>query len=77
MVLRDVDAEYKTNAAGYLNGVLQQESDNVFVDNDYWMKEAEEAHEQWIDMVRQDAEHEYQLGDVDEDFLRKFLKSVE
>jgi hypothetical protein len=77
MVLRDVDAEYKTNAAGYLNGVLQQESDNVFVDNDYWMKEAEEAHEQWIDMVRQDAEHEYQLGDVDEDFLRKFLKTIE
>ncbi|MDO4993528.1 MAG: DUF4954 family protein [Bacteroidales bacterium] len=77
MVLRDVDAEYKTNAAGYLNGVLQQESDNMFVDNDYWMKEAEDAHEQWIDMVRQDAEHEYQLGDVDEDFLRKFLKTIE
>ena len=76
MVLRDVDAEYKANAAAYLRGLLQQESDNVFVDNDYWMKEAEEAHEQWLDMVRQDAEREYQLGDVDEDFLRKFLKSV-
>ena len=77
MVLRDVDANYQASAADYLYTLLQQEGDNVFVDADYWMAEAEQAHEQWLDMVRQDAEREYQLGDVDEDFLRKFLKSVE
>lgn len=76
MVLRQVDANYKANAADYLQSLLQQQGDNMFVDNDHWLAEAEQAHQEWLDMVREDAEREFQLGDVDEDFLREFLKKV-
>ena len=35
-----------------------------------------EARQQWLRMVRTDAEREYQLGDVDEDFLRQFIQRL-
>ena len=35
-----------------------------------------EARQQWLRMVRADAEREYQLGDVDEDFLRQFIQRL-
>lgn len=77
MVLRQVDADYAANAADYLQSLLQQQGDSLIIDTDHWLREAEEAHEQWLQLVREDAEREYQLGDVDEDFLRSFLKKVE
>jgi hypothetical protein len=77
MVLHQVDDNYAAYATDYLQLLLQQQSDSLIVDTDYWLREAEEAHQQWLDMVREDAEREYQLGDVDEDFLRSFLKKVE
>ena len=77
MVLRQVDTDYQANAADYQQVLLQQQGDSLIVDNDYWLAEAEQAHELWLRMVREDAEREYQLGDVDEDFLRSFLKKVE
>jgi len=38
--------------------------------------QADEAENIWLRMVRDDAEREFQLGDIDEDFLRQFLESV-
>ncbi len=35
------------------------------------------AHEEWIGMVRDDAEKEYQMGDVDDTFLQAFLEKLE
>ncbi len=35
------------------------------------------AHEEWIGMVRDDAEKEYQMGDVGDTFLQAFLEKLE
>jgi hypothetical protein len=52
---------------------MQNEAGNLFVDEDYWRREGEEAHSWWLNMVRNDAEKEFELGDVEEEQLRKFL----
>ena len=75
-VLGQVHRDYGSNAADYMQQMLQQLAGNMFVDQDHWMAEAEQAHELWLTMVRKDAEHEFELGDVDEDSLREFLESV-
>ena len=38
--------------------------------------EMEQAHEQWLAMIRKDAEREYDLGDVSEEQITEFLESV-
>ena len=39
--------------------------------------ESLEAHNEWLDLVRRDAEKEFQMGDVDENFLQDFLNKIE
>lgn len=76
VVLRQVNADYRPNAADYARHLMQQIDNTMFVDMDRWLSEAEEAHAQWLQLIRRDAEHEYQLGDVDEDFLREFIGKI-
>jgi hypothetical protein len=40
------------------------------------MQEAEEAYALWLKMVKDDAEKEYQMGDVEAEQLRDFLESI-
>ena len=47
------------------------DADNT--DRDYWFREAESAHNEWLDMVEHDAEKEYQMGDVDRNTLEEFV----
>ncbi len=77
VVLRQVHADYAANAYDYAQALMQQLGGSVFVDLDRWMAEAEEAHARWLRMVRDDAEREFQLGDVSEEALREFLRNVE
>ena len=35
-----------------------------------------EAHDEWLDMVRRDAEKEFEMGDVDEQQLKEFLEKL-
>ncbi len=76
LVLSQVHADYASNAASYAHNLMQQMNNSMFIDQDYWLREAEQAHERWLHMVRDDAEHEFQLGDVDEETLRTFLDKV-
>lgn len=76
LVLSQVHGDYRPHAADYARTVMQQLGGTMFVDQDYWLAEAEQARERWLRMVRDDAEREFQLGDVDEDFLRAFLAEV-
>ena len=55
---------------------MQNCGGNLFIDRDYWMREAEEAHALWLKMVKDDAEREYQMGDVEPDQLRDFLDTI-
>lgn len=75
-ILADIHADYRSNASAYAQFVMQHVGGNMFVDQDYWLAEAEKAHTQWLAMVRADAEKEYQMGDVDEVQLREFLEKV-
>ena len=76
LVLGQIHADYAANAADYMQHLLQQLGGSMFVDLDHWLAEAEQAHDMWLKMVRDDAEHEFQLGDVSEEQLRDFLSSV-
>ncbi len=76
LVLQQIHADYPSNAADYMQHLLQQLGESMFIDLDHWLAEAEQAHNVWLKMVRDDAEHEYHLGDVSEEQLHDFLDSV-
>ncbi len=75
-ILSEIHAAYQSYAHAYAQFVMQHEGGNMFVDQDYWLKEAENAHAQWLNMVKNDAEREYQMGDVEEQQLRDFLAKI-
>ena len=75
-VLQQIHRNYKQHEQAYANHVMQSCGGSMFIDRDHWMREAEEAHALWLRMVRDDAEREHQMGDVDDEQLRDFLKSI-
>ena len=75
-ILRQINDGYYENEYGYAHSIMQSESNSLFVNSDHWLARAEKAHKLWIRLVRDDAEKEFQLGDVDEGFLREFLEKV-
>ena len=75
-IFTQIHLSYSENEQTYANFVMQSLGSNMFVDKDRWMHEAEEAHAQWLQMVKADAEKEYQLGDVEEEQLRDFLTTI-
>ncbi len=75
-ILRLIHRDYPRNATAYAITLMQSEGDNLFVDEDYWRKEGEEAYSLWLNMVRKDAEKEFDLGDVEEQQLRDFLETI-
>ncbi len=75
-ILSEINSNYSRYCASYARFVVQQLGDSMFVDKDRWMKEAEEAHAQWLNMVKNDAEKEYEMGDVEEEQLRQFLSAL-
>lgn len=75
-ILSEIHLAYKSNARAYAQFVMQHEGGSLFIDQDYWMREAEQAHQQWLAMVKADAEREYQMGDVEEQQLREFLEKI-
>ena len=75
-ILRQIHQDYQRSEQAYANFVMQNCGGNLFIDRDYWMREAEEAHALWLKMVKDDAEREYQMGDVEPDQLRDFLDTI-
>ena len=75
-VLQQIHQHYKQHEQAYANFVMQNCGGNMFIDRDHWMREAEEAYARWLKMVKDDAEKEYQMGDVDDEQLRNFLQSI-
>jgi hypothetical protein len=75
-ILRQIHLNYKQNEQSYANFVMQSCGNNLFIDHDHWMREAEEAYALWLKMVRDDAEKEFQMGDVEDQQLRDFLEKV-
>ena len=75
-ILAQIHKDYKKNEQAYANFVMQSCGDNLFVDKDHWMREAEESHALWLKMVKDDAEKEFQMGDVEPEQLRSFIDSI-
>ncbi|MDE5999923.1 MAG: DUF4954 family protein [Bacteroidaceae bacterium] len=75
-ILQQIHQHYKQHEQAYANAIMQQQGSNLFIDRNHWFREAEEAHALWLKMVKDDAEKEYQMGDVDAEQLRDFLESV-
>ncbi len=75
-ILQQIHQHYKQYEQTYANSIMQQQGSNLFIDRDHWFREAEEAHALWLKMVKDDAEKEFQMGDVDAEQLRDFLESV-
>ena len=75
-ILQQIHQNYRPNEQAYANYVMQNCGGSLFIDRDHWMREAEEAHSLWLKMVRDDAEKEYQMGDVEDEQLRDFLTTI-
>lgn len=75
-ILRQIHKNYRHSEQQYANYVMQSCGSNLFIDRDHWMHEAEESHALWLKMIRDDAEKEYQMGDVEPDQLRSFLEKI-
>lgn len=75
-ILRHIHKSYRLNEQLYANFIMQSCGDNLFIDRDHWMREAEESHSIWLKMIRDDAEKEYQMGDVEPEQLRSFLEKI-
>lgn len=70
-------AEYKKE---YALGLVRECYDISDITSDDWNdieEDCEAAHQEWISKVRQDAEKEYQMGDVAQATLEKFLAELE
>lgn len=75
-ILQQLHQNYRQSEQAYANFVMQNQGNSLFIDRDHWMREAEEAYSLWLKMVRDDAEKEYQMGDVEDEQLRDFLKTI-
>ncbi|MCM1312451.1 MAG: DUF4954 family protein [Bacteroides sp.] len=75
-VLQGINAEYEQNTADYLQALARNESGCQPTDWECRKDSAEEAYAWWLKMVRDDAEREFALGDVEEQQLRDFIDEV-
>ena len=55
---------------------MQSESKNLFINLDEWLEKADNAYRIWMRLIKDDAEKEYQLGDVEEEFFRDFIAKL-
>lgn len=76
LVLKQINEDYKDNEASYAKSLMQNESKNLFINTDEWLEKADKAYRMWMKLIKDDAEKEYQLGDVDEDFFREFIAKL-
>lgn len=76
LILQQIHQSYRQNEQMYANFVMQNCGGSMFVDKDHWMQQAEEAQALWLKMVKDDAEREHQMGDVEDEQLRDFLKTI-
>ena len=62
---------------------LEKRFEDIFESYEQWKgfseneAEMEEAHEEWIDYIRKDAEREYDMGDVSEEQINDFLDKLQ
>lgn len=79
VLLKDNDRLYKAYLANYTRSLVttitsvSQLSEQGIAE---LIRQGNDAHKQWIDSIRADAEKEFDLGDVDKSVLDKFLSQL-
>ena len=76
LILSQISEDYLDNEASYARSIMQSQADDMFVNTDDWLAKAEKAHNLWLRLIKDDAEKEFQMGDVEEDFFRSFIAGV-
>lgn len=76
LILSQISEDYLDNEASYARSIMQSQADDIFVNTDDWLAKAEKAHNLWLRLIKDDAEKEFQMGDVEEDFFRSFIAGV-
>lgn len=76
LILSQINDDYLDNEASYARSIMQTQSGSMFVNIDEWLAKAEKARSLWMRLIKDDAEKEYQMGDVDEEFFRSFIAGV-
>ena len=75
-ILLQLHQRYPQYEQAYARYILQTYSETLFMDPANWQQEVDEAYSLWLKMVKDDAEKEYQMGDVDAGQLRDFLETI-
>ncbi|MBQ3926887.1 MAG: DUF4954 family protein [Bacteroidaceae bacterium] len=75
-ILQQLHQHYSQYEQAYAQHLMQICGDTLFVNRDNWQQELDEAYALWLKMVKDDAEKEYQMGDVEPDQLRDFLETI-
>ncbi len=76
LILSQISEDYLDNEASYARSIMQTQAGDMFVNTDDWLAKAEKAHNLWLRLIKDDAEKEFQMGDVEEDFFRSFIAGV-
>jgi hypothetical protein len=76
LILSQINDDYLDNESAYARSIMQAEDNSMFVDTDKWLERAERARKLWMRLIKDDAEKEFQMGDVDEDFFREFIAKI-
>ena len=76
LILSQINDDYLDNESAYARSIMQAEDNSMFVDTDKWLERAERARKLWMRLIKDDAEKEFQMGDVDEEFFREFIDKI-
>jgi len=74
--LQEIHNDYPHHCAAYALYLMAHNDSNNSDDPDHWIRLAESANKEWLDMVARDAEKEFEMGDVDKEQLEEFIDNL-
>lgn len=75
-ILHTLHNDYKANSQAYAHYLMKREANNPLIDEDHWLREAEQAYTKWLSYIKADAEKEFSMGDVEEKQLLEFIEKL-
>lgn len=75
-LISDINEGELTTTDEIVDSLTLQARHNKYIYSRPQTTEYAEAYEQWLDLIRRDAEREFAMGDVDEQQLKEFLEKV-
>jgi len=76
MLISDINEGEVTTTDEIVDNLTTQARHNKYLYSPAKTPEYLEAYDEWLEMIRRDAEREFAMGDVDESQLKDFLEKV-